>query len=223
MSQETPSLMARLRDATADLHRHAESRPLQRQMFEGTIARDAFAAYLGQLYLIHSRLESALERAGTRDESLAAIERPERRHAGRLVDDLEHFGVAPDSVVPTTGTERFLAHLEELEGEKPIALLGPFYVLEGSTNGSRVLAKVLARVWRSADGRGLSYLDPYGEEQRSRWAAFKREVDALDLGETEQGAVIDAARGAFRAIADISDEVALRCGGETAPAPGGVV
>jgi heme oxygenase len=92
-----------------------------------------------------------------------------------------------------------------------VALLGPLYVLEGSTNGSRVLARVLSRAWGS-DGAGLAYLDPYGDGQPTSWKAFKQEVDDLGLDDASQSAVVEAARVTFQAISDISDEVARRDG-----------
>ncbi len=66
----------------------------------------------------------------------------------------------------------------------------------------RFLARRLRQAW-SLEGRGLDYLNPYGEEQPQRWAEFKLQMDSLPLS---------AAETTFRAVADISDEVARRGG-----------
>jgi heme oxygenase len=199
--------MVRLKEATRDLHRHAESRSLQLQMFRGEVGREAFAAYLGQLYLVHRALEAALSRVAEGQPAVAAVAGAERPHVERLRCDLEHHGVAADSVVPCAATRRLVASIARRERDEPLSLLGPLYVLEGSTNGSKVLARVLSRAWR-IEGAGLLSLDPYGDEQPERWAAFKQGMDALGLDGQAQAGLVDAARETFRAIADISDEVA---------------
>ena len=207
MADSEGSLMVRLKEATRDLHGHAESRTLQMQMFRGEIDREAFAAYLGQLYLVHHALEAALARVAQGHPAVAEVARPDRRHADRLLRDLDHHGVPADSVAPCPAAGRLVESIERRERDMPVSLLGPLYVLEGSTNGSKVLARVLSRAWQS-DGSGLSYLDPYGDQQPARWADFKREMDALGLDERDRTEVVEAAREAFQSIADISDEVA---------------
>jgi len=115
--------------------------------------------------------------------------------------------LAADSVVPCAATHRLVAATGRREREEPLSLLGQLYVLEGSTNGAKVLARVLSRAWRT-DGAGLSSLDPYGDEQPERWSAFKLEMDALGLDEQAQAGLVEAARETFLAIADISDQIA---------------
>jgi heme oxygenase len=201
------SLMARLKEATRDLHRYAESRSLQVQMFRGEVDKGAFAAYLGQLYLVHLALEAALAKVAEARPAVAGVARADRPHADRLRDDLDHHGLAADSIVPCAATRRLVAATERREREEPLSLLGQLYVLEGSTNGAKVLARVLSRAWRT-DGAGLSSLDPYGDAQSERWSAFKQGMDALGLDEQAQAGLVEAARETFLAIADISDQVA---------------
>lgn len=207
MTEHVESLMNRLREATRDLHKHAESRTLQTQMFRGEVAREAFAAYLAQLYLVHRELESALERVGPSSVPVARVAKRDRWHADLLRQDLDHYRVGLDTIEPCAATADFLAEVGRLEQRHPISLLGPLYVLEGSTNGSKVLARVLGRAWQT-DGAGLAYLDPYGEEQTDRWASFKNDMDALDLDEEARQGIVTAACQAFEMIADISDQVA---------------
>jgi heme oxygenase len=93
-----------------------------------------------------------------------------------------------------------------MEESDPVALLGSFYVVEGSTNGGRFLANVLRKAWQ-IDGDGLRYFDPYGEDQPDKWASFKRVMDATDFADNERDTILDAACKTFEAIADVSDEV----------------
>lgn len=209
MTSSPESLMSRLKSATSDLHSHAESRHLQRQIAAGTVDRSAFSAYLAQLYLVHHTLEPALARVRERHPAFAAVATADRMRLPDLEADLDFHEVDLAAIEPVPATVRLTAALVELEIREPAALLGSLYVLEGSTNGGRFLARVLRQAW-GLDGRGLRSLDPYGERQRERWADFKRDMDALTLDTRERNAVVDAARSMFEGIAEISDQVAER-------------
>jgi len=97
--------------------------------------------------------------------------------------------------------------VEDFVGSDPVALLGPLYVLEGSTNGGRFLARVLERSLQIEDRAGLAYMDPYLDRQPEMWAEFKRLADEVQLTPDQRDAVTEAARDTFRAIAEISDSV----------------
>lgn len=204
MSDST--IMSRLKQATRDLHRYAETRELQRRIARGTVSRDRFAEYLGQLYLMHEALESALARAGRGCGVVASVATPERMRLPALRQDLEYHGLDPECVAALPATTAFTSRIEGLERDDPTALLGCLYVLEGSTNGSRFLAAVLRDAWSLADA-GLAYLDPYGEEQPARWKSFKRAMDGQEFSSRERESIVDAARFTFSAVADASDQV----------------
>lgn len=205
--ESEPGIMRHLREATRDLHRDAETRPLQRAMAKGHLSTGSYVMYLGQLRHIHEALERSLDAAHESRPELSALFTDERRRLPDLDADLEAFDVSPDTVPVLPATETFMSRISELEASNPIALLGPLYVLEGSTNGGRFLARVLERSMQIEAGAGLSYLDPYGERQPEMWAAFKNLADALALSPAEAAAVTEEARQTFRAISEISDAI----------------
>lgn len=200
-------IMGRLRESTRELHKEAESRPLQRSMARGTLPRGSYAMYLGQLRHLHAALEAALDSTVSNRTDMATLHTDERRRVPDLDRDLASFGVEPGSVPVLPATERFIERLDEFAQRDPVALLGPLYVLEGSTNGGRFLAKVLQRALLLEAGEGLSYMDPYGERQPEMWAEFKRLADSMPLTSGQSDAVQDAARETFAAIAAISDSI----------------
>lgn len=207
MNDSDRTIMTRLRQETSDLHSHAESRTLQRQIAKGEVERSTFAAYLGQLYLVHSALERALEGARGSHPAIAALATADRMRVPDLERDLDFYGVEPDDVSAADATRRFLSLIDAAGSSDPSALLGAFYVLEGSTNGGRFLARTLRERW-GIDDAGVAYLDPYGERQQDTWAAFKREMDAAEFEPEREDAIVDMARRTFEAIAEVSDEVA---------------
>ncbi|HSO22849.1 MAG TPA: biliverdin-producing heme oxygenase, partial [Chondromyces sp.] len=130
MPQNQPdTLMTRLKTETRELHTYAEKRALQQQIAAGTVDRAAFAAYLGQLYLAHDALESALLRSRNLQPEISAMATPERLRLPELERDLEFYGIDPGSLQPEAATTSFAAAVAEIERSAAVALLGALYVL----------------------------------------------------------------------------------------------
>lgn len=203
--ESTDTIMSRLKSATDEHHRRAEERPLQRAMIKGALPRDKFAAYLGQLLHVHRRLEDTLETLAPENESLAAVFRSHYARQGDLQADLEFHG--HENGPPSAATQKMIADIDRWAEEQPVALLGPLYVLEGSMNGNKFIARSLMQAWSLGPGAGFRYLDPYGEEQRDKWAEFRASMDAQGFTPEESETIIAAAQRTFDAIAEIADEV----------------
>lgn len=204
MSQPRP-IMGRLKAATDDLHRFAEGRELQRSLVKGTLPRDLYAAFLGQMHLVHRALERGIARVAAMHPAFGAVVRDHHRRETQLSDDLRFLGA--DTTAPLDATAALIERIDRTAAEAPVALLGMLYVLEGSTNGSKFIARSLVRAYGLQPGPGLSYLDPHGDLQRPRWAAFRRDMDAVAFSAAESAAIEDAARACFEAVARISDEL----------------
>lgn len=197
-------IMARLRDESADLHHQAETQEFQQRMFRGALGRDEYAAWLGQMWLVHRELEAALGRLRVADPRFAAV-RAEHFKSARLAADLTALGAAEPAPLPATA--RLLARIADLGRREPLALLGYHYVLEGSCNGNRILARRLLPALGLDAATAGRYLDPYGERQREVWARFKEEMQAVELAPAERDALVAAARELFAAIGDLSIEL----------------
>jgi heme oxygenase len=207
MSELNSSIMQRLKAETGDLHSHAESRALQKAIATGEVDWEAFGAYLGQLYHVHRSLESALEESCEMHPAIRALATADRMRVPDLDRDLAFFGLDRDQIAAGDAARRFSGQIQEIKTLDPVALLGALYVLEGSTNGGRFLARALRKSW-GLDGDGLAYFDPYGEEQPQKWASFKARMDEASFDTAEEDAVVEMAKATFLAIAEVSDEVA---------------
>jgi heme oxygenase len=196
--------MDRLKDATADHHRDAERRRLPAAMMRGSLPLPAYRAWLGQMFLIHRALWLALERSRSISDPIAIVVRDGGLHVVNLRADLCQLGVDCDRVVPAPAAARAVASIEAAAADEPIHLLGFNYVLEGSMNGNRYLARALApAVGTSA----LAYLDPYGDAQRPTWQAYRERMNALALDEATTERLIAAASEMFGFVADLGDEI----------------
>lgn len=199
--------MQRLKEETADLHRHAESRELQRAMAKGVVERERFAAYLAQLLLVHAALEAGLASAGDAHAAIGRVHQPYQDRSGDLRRDLEFFGVDAAAIVPSASARLLTARMSALASTNPLALLGMLYVLEGSNNGSKHIARSISRAFGIERGPGLCYLDPYGDQQMQRWQTFKRDMDGCAFSAAEMDAIVGAAKVMFSAISALSEEV----------------
>lgn len=206
------STAAFLKSRTAEAHKAAESRPFQRAMISGRITRDAYAAYLGQMGLIHHALESALRETSGRVPAIAGVVREHQFREPLLLDDLRHLGTTPAMLEPLPAVSGIIALIEHAATARPIALLGMHYVLEGSNNGSAYIARALRRSLGLTEGKGDRYLDPYGPLQRERWAEFKRDLDAVALSGTEREELLEGALAMFEAVTRLSDELEAHAG-----------
>lgn len=207
VERSIPAVMPRLREGTADLHEAVERHPFQATLMAGRLPREAFAAFLGQMWLVHRCLEGELRRRHSSEESLRNVVQDYQFKVELLEQDLSYFGVRPDAVRATAATRRLVETIGVLSEARPLALLGMHYVLEGSTNGGKFVARQVSAAYGLTGPEGLRYLDPYGDKQRVRWQAFKNAMEEARFEDEEQEALLAAARRMFAAIGGICDEL----------------
>lgn len=199
-------VMEQLKVSTAELHASAEGHAFQQQMVRGTVAKELYGKYLAQLYWVHSALESQIRAQRANDPVLASIVTDEQFHSPRIVSDLQALGVCPAGGGLLSSTKELVKTIEAASGSS-IRLLGLHYVLEGSMNGNKFIAKALMRGLGLAPGNGLSYLDPYADQQRANWQRFKDSMNAADFSQAEIDEMVAAACNMFRGIGAISRDM----------------
>ncbi len=205
MVAQTTDVMDRLREETRDLHTAAENHPIQKAQVSGTLPKQTYVTMLGQMYHVHRVLEQHLRRHNDH-YAVAAVVRDFQYQEPYIVADLEFFGVDPATVEPLPATRRLIARFDALAHD-PLALLGMHYVLEGSNNGSKFIAKAVKHGYGLHDGRGMTYLDPYGDDQRENWATFKRDMSAIELTDQEIDHMVESAKALFAALPAIFDDL----------------
>lgn len=208
MSGTSRPITLRLKEETAEHHAAAERHPFQQSLIRGTVSREAYIDYLGQMLLVHSALEAGLREAAPRIPAIERVVKAFQHQEPYLRADLAFFGIDPASITPSPQTEAFISTLGRTARERPLALLGYHYVLEGSNNGSKYIARAVRRLFSLSGRDGTMYLDPYGEEQVPRWAAFKADLESCHLGATDGDTLVRAAAEMFDAIYRISDDLA---------------
>ncbi|MBX3364218.1 MAG: biliverdin-producing heme oxygenase [Phycisphaeraceae bacterium] len=189
----------RLREETRDLHTAAEKGPYQAAMVMGRLPRAGYVAMLEQMLLVHRALEAGLERARAGSPAIARVVTREQYQEPYLLEDLAYFGIDPDAIEATGATRALVEEIERASND-PLTLLGMHYVLEGSNNGNRFIAKALMKAYDLTPPDGLCYMLPYGERQPEVWSAFKTNLDACGLGDEEVTTLVRAAEAMYRGI-----------------------
>ena len=200
----------RLKRETWDLHERAEGHPVQKTLIRGHLPREVFAAHLGQLLLVHRALESRLRELRENDPRVAAIVSDEQFQVPYLLEDLAVYGVEAGSIEAGTEIRGLIA---KIGSAPPLGLLGMHYVLEGSNNGNRFIARAVAQAYGVTPGApGLRYLDPYGDRQRELWGAFKTATDGAGFSEDESDQMLEGARTMYTVLIASFDELGERFG-----------
>lgn len=207
MLNQAQGLGDRLRESTRGLHDAAETHEFQRSFAAGKLPREQYVRYLAELVHVYAALEKSIAELRSFVPELAGVIRDQHFREKDLQADLEFLGYRPNGQPLLTSTRRMVEHIEKCAAERPIKLLGFHYVLEGSNNGSKFIARNVARAYGLQPGRGLAYLDPYGDQQRDVWQQYKQDMASLNLTGEQTEAVVEAARQMFEAIASMSSEL----------------
>lgn len=207
MTAEITPPMHRIKEGTWDMHKQAEGQALEQHLIKGTLPKEKYVENIGQRYLIHARMDSLLRKAREVEPRLAEIVEDCQFHTDSARKDLQFFGIVPEGVEALPATKEFMEVAQQAYDEKPVYLLGIHYVLEGSTNGARFIAKALRKAYALEGMNGTHLLDPYGEQQRPNWMRFVTTANAQEFTEQEMERIIHYARLTFSGITKVGQQI----------------
>ncbi|MFN7873887.1 MAG: biliverdin-producing heme oxygenase [Pirellula sp.] len=186
------SVMNLVREAISESHYQIEQTPFSKGMMNGSITRRDYSRGLVQLWHIHYEIERLIHST----KSVSDYFTPEMVRTSSISRDLSAFGFGINSFPPMKETLAIISQIRDWAIEKPFALLGCVYILEGSRMGSLVIAKPLSKTLGLAQGQtaGIEYHLEGAAQTPARIRAFKEKVDqsSLAVKETEnltEGAV----------------------------------
>lgn len=194
-----------LKERTADLHMKAEHGPFMAAMVRGVLPREAYIAMLGQMLHVYRSLEDALRRAMRASPAVARVAREAHCRAPHIERDLAFFGV--EAPAPGPAASRAASLVNESETRGPLDILGMHYVLEGSNNGNRFIARPVMKAYGLTPPGGLGFLLPHGEAQPQVWSAFKADLDACALSQPEIDALVRGARTMYDGIMGLHESL----------------
>lgn len=207
MLNDHGGVMGRLRQETRELHAAAENHGFQRALAKGTLPRETYGQWLGQMLLVHRSLEEHFRCLSQSIPAFGKVIRDHQYKEHHLLADLRALGMNAECVEPTPACGELIRQIDRRAAKNPIALLGFHYVLEGSTNGSKFIARAAQQAYKLTPECGLRYLDPYGESQREKWQAFKRDMESVEFTASEADLLVEAAREMFAHIASLGTDL----------------
>jgi heme oxygenase len=200
------SLADELRERTKEAHSRAERHLVQGLMISGRASRAEYAAWLVQMLRVWRAVDAGLATVAARDRRVAAMVKPYHAHAHRIEADLKFLGEGTGiAVVPAAERLQELVRADVAAGG--IGVVGVWYVLEGSANGGRFIAKAMSRGLRIVGPEGLMSLDPHGERQRELWQAWRADLDAQHFNAAEREAILRGAIATFDGVYEIMEEM----------------
>lgn len=177
-----PSLMMRLRDATAAVRE-------DRELLGARVSAADYQAFLLRMYGFYAAVERAL--AGTRPLRGVVKDAGLRNHKSALL--------AADLVA--LGLERWaLPSMPRMAfaGALPLPdALGWTYVLESFTMTNKQVARRLARQLPGQMQTAAAYLGCYGDEAPERWRELGEALDACELSPRDSDRAVETAREGF--------------------------
>lgn len=109
--------------------------------------------------------------------------------AGRLRQDLEAHGVAPDALPQASGDQ-----LPDVGSTA--ALYGSFYVMIGSRLGARIIGPRLMQHFGIDEHTGCAYFGGDAESTGPAWRVFRQQLEAA-VGPDDHAVAVEAARATF--------------------------
>lgn len=165
------SMRARLRAATAEAHERMHAHPGFAAAAAGVIRIADYRRLLARVYGFHRPFELAARKAVASSGLDFDVE--ERARSPALLADLKSLGLRSDAIarLPLWAPRGSFGSLG--------AILGAFYVLEGSTLGGVQIARALRGVVGDDSGNGTRFFLGRGDRQSEMWIEFVRRLESL--------------------------------------------
>lgn len=175
-------LSEKLKENTKQHHQLLEKKMVVRMKSVST--QNEYAQLLSLFYSFFGGLEVVIDRY---IDTALLPDYAQRRKSAALADDLLELSAQ----LPLFALRNDLPEIRD-----HIQCIGALYVMEGSTLGGKIIAKMMMQQLNVTDMPGLSFFKGYGEQTMAMWQIFKQYID-IPLSATEQEIIIQSANDTF--------------------------
>ncbi len=158
-------------------------------MIRGIRTKQDYVNFLKLMYGYYSALEDRVQ------DYVSDLEIGKRRKAERLLEDINYFESSSEGAV-CQELPPITSHAEAL---------GAMYVMEGSTMGGKIIAKMIEGQAGINGPSGFSFFNGYGEETGKMWEEFKLLLNR-PLDEMEKLNLILTANRTFKTFSNWIDK-----------------
>ncbi|MFW5810749.1 MAG: biliverdin-producing heme oxygenase [Thermodesulfobacteriota bacterium] len=194
------SMMTRLKEETQEYHSRLESSPFFQALMEHRLPLECYLDQLRALAVIHGILETEI--AASTDDRVLSVWEEELKKLPLLQEDLSFFEprTGSDSAASIEAAQQMVKNIRLRGIEKPVALLGYLYVLEGSTLGNSMHRPDISATFHLEGLNGCRYYSSYLNDVRSHWIRFSEKMDAALNDPSLYATLIEAAHETFAGL-----------------------
>ncbi|WP_433360021.1 heme oxygenase (biliverdin-producing) [Streptosporangium sp. CA-115845] len=209
-AQERNPLSKLLYHGTSEAHRIAENTPYMLALFQGKLAKDAYAAWLVRFHAVYSELEQTAE-ALRADPSVGSLWLPQLNRTEAIERDLAYF-YGPDwrdSLRISPATDAYVARLRRVRDEWPLGLVPHHWIrYAGYLHGGATLAKLLSTTYDLPDGAGVTFYDfAEIEDNHAFIAGYHARMNAVPVTAEDIESLVEEGNHAFRGNTAITVEL----------------
>lgn len=175
-------LSEKLKENTKQYHQLLEKKMVVKMKSITTLSE--YVQLLSLFYSFFGGLELSIDRY---IDTTLLPDYAQRRKSSALANDL----LALSASLPLFALKNNLPEIRD-----HIQCIGALYVMEGSTLGGKVIAKMMLQQMEVTNMPGLSFFNGYGEHTMAMWQIFKQSIDT-PLSGTEQDIIIQSANDTF--------------------------
>jgi heme oxygenase len=211
---ERAALNAALMQGTAEIHRAAERVPFMVALFKAELPREAYAAYLGNLWYVYEALEDEAERLKD-DAEVGRLYSPELFRRDALDADLRFFaGDDWRATFPGSASSKaYAARIREAATQFPPAY-APHHWLRylGYVLGQDLLRKLVGKAYGVGEEGMNFYAFPGIADPREYLRGYHARMNAIPLDEAGVERVVEEGVRAFQLQIDLTEEMAADFG-----------
>ncbi len=190
-----------LRASISVQHETIENTPLSHAIIQAKISVADYGNLMRQMLEIHRSLEQQAKLAGLNEPLYA----PSMVRTPTISADLTALGFNEDTLSVLPETRQTINRMRQAAVENSMALLGVFYVLEGSRMGSLMIVKPLGIALNRElqPENGLDYHLAGARETPTRFRTWKSVLDEYIIARADQLAATTAAANFMNDLVDI--------------------
>ena len=198
-----------IREASRGEHSDAESTGFAQALVEGRLHRDAYAALLGQEWLVYLVLEEAAE-AQRADPVGATFWFPELLRVPSMEQDLEFLygGDWRTQVEPRPATERYCERVRAVCFDWAGGFMAHQYTRYlGDLSGGQIISRNLQKVYNlDRDGLRFYWFEDIPKPKRFK-DLYRGRVDAAPWDDDEHARIVHEIKAAFRLNTELYNDI----------------
>lgn len=194
-STEEKSLMNRLRDETAEFHQAVEAKlPFGEEDFSLAVYRRLLIGFYNFYRQFEPEIENALRRLAIDFDYEA------RRKKTKILADLENLNAASEVLAEKSDIDAENDAEIGVKLDSGGKIFGALYVIEGSTLGGQVIARILKQKFNLDESNGAAFFSGYGARTGEMWKEFRTAIHAFAENGADQEQIIAAAKETFESF-----------------------